>query len=74
MKDLKISYDNENGEKIYREYNTIIDFIDEIKSNNIDIPMMDYENVEACFFESALQIKYFDTIEDLYDYCNIIVK
>ena len=75
MKDLKISYDNENGQRIYAEYNTIMDFIDTIDSEeNIDIPMLDYGNVEAIFFENALIHKQFDTIEDLYNHCQEITK
>lgn len=75
MKDLKISYDNENGQRIYAEYNTIIDFIDTIDSeDDIDIPMLDYGNVEAIFFENPLIYKQFDTIEDLYNHCQEIIK
>lgn len=74
MKDLKISYDNYNGKRINAEYDTIMDFTDTIESDEADIPMMDYENVEADFFENPLHHKHFDTIEDLYNYCNMIVK
>ena len=52
MKDLKISYDNENGQRIKAEYDTLMDFIDTIDSEDIiDIPMLDYENVEADFLK-----------------------
>ena len=75
MKDLKISYDNENGQKIHAEYDTIMDFIDTIDSeDDIDIPMLDYGNVEATFFENPLIYKQFDTIEDLYNHCQEIIK
>lgn len=74
MKDLKISYDNENEEKIYKEYDHIFDFTDDLESDNIDIPMMDYQNVEACFFENPLNNKCFDTIEELYHHCKSILK
>ena len=48
MKDLRISYDNENGQRIKAEYDTPMDFINTIDSEyNIDIPMLDYENVEG---------------------------
>ena len=69
MKDLKIIYDNENEERIEREYNTIMDFIDEMNSDNIDIPMLDCKNVTAAFYENELQIKYFSTIEELLEHC-----
>ena len=74
MKDLKISYDNENGQRINMEYDTIMDFVDAIDSDNIDIPMLDYVNVEADFFENPLFHKHFDTIEDLYNHCKSILQ
>lgn len=73
MRDLKISYDNENGQRINMEYDTIMDFVDAIDSDNIDIPMLDYVNVEADFFENSLFHKHFDTIEDLYNHCKSIL-
>lgn len=75
MKDLRISYDNENGQRIKAEYDTIMDFIDTIDSeDNIDIPMLDYENVEANFFENPLLHKHFNTVEELYKHCVEITK
>lgn len=74
MKDLVIKYDNENGERIKREYDYVFDFTNEIESNNIDIPMMDYENVEADFFENPLLHRDFNTIEELYIHCKNILK
>jgi hypothetical protein len=74
MKDLKISYENDNGETIKAEYNTIMDFIDTMNSNNIDIPMLDYGNVEAMFFENKLIVKRFGTIDDLLNHCIEITK
>ena len=74
MKDLRISYDNENGQRINAEYNTIMDFIDVMDSDEIDIPMLDYQNVEADFFENPLLHKHFNTIEELYNHCVKITK
>ena len=74
MKDLRISYDNENGQRINAEYNTIMDFIDVMDSDEIDIPMLDYQNVEADFFENPLLHKHFNTIEELYSHCVKITK
>ena len=73
MKDLKIIYDNENEERIEREYDTIMDFIDEMESDNTDIPMLDYRNVTAAFFENKFQVKYFSTIEELLEHCKKII-
>lgn len=75
MKDLRISYDNENGQRIKAEYDTLMDFIKTIDAeDNIDIPMLDYENVEAIFFENPLLHKHFNTIEELYNHCVEITK
>ena len=74
MKDLRVSYDNENGQRINAEYNTIMDFIDVMDSDEIDIPMLDCGNVEATFFENALQHKHFNTIEELYNHCVEITR
>lgn len=74
MKDLQIKYKNENGEIINREYDTIMDFIDEMESDDIDIPMLDYEIVEYMFFEKLLDRGYFATIDDILEYCKGIIK
>ena len=69
MMDLKISYNNENGQRITAQYETIMDFIDTMDSDEIDISMFDYEDVDAVFFENKLLNKHFSTIEELYDHC-----
>lgn len=74
MSDLRISYDNENNQRITMDFDTIMDFTDLMESNNMDIPMMDYQNVEADFWENPLHHKHFDSIEDLYKYCKEIVR
>lgn len=72
MVDLKIRYNNENDEIKSREYNTIMDFIDEMESDSVDIPMLDYDMVEATFFEKRKE--YFVTIAELLKYCKEILK
>ena len=74
MKDLKISYKNENDDTISREYDTIMDFIDEMESDSDDIPMLDYTDVHAMFFENELNQKDFDTVEDLLNHCKMIIR
>lgn len=74
MKDLVIRYKNENGETLGKAYNTIMEFIDEMESDKLDIPMMDYSNVYAEFFEKKHLGKSFDTIEKLLEHCRTIVK
>ena len=74
MKDLVISYENENGERIYMGYNTINDFLDEMESDEIDIPMMNYANVVTRFFDNPKLDKVFPSINDLWKYCRMIVQ
>ncbi|WP_147415554.1 hypothetical protein [Roseburia sp. 1XD42-69] len=74
MKDLWIKYKNENGKIINREYDTIMDFIDEMESDNIDIPMLDYEIISYIFFENRLNSEYGGTIEGLLEHCKEIVQ
>lgn len=41
---------------------------------DIDIPMLDYRNVTATFFENKLLVKYFSTIDDLLEHCKKIIR
>lgn len=74
MKDLMISYDNENGERIHKVYDHIFDFTDALESDDVDVPMIDYQNVDAYFFENPLNHNHFDTIQDLYYHCKLIME
>lgn len=73
MKDLKMSYTNENGERVSAEYDTVMDFLDQMESNGVDIPMMDYTDVDAMFFENELNTKHCETIAELVDHCKMIL-
>ena len=74
MKDLKIRYNNDSGDVIHAEYDTIMDFTDMMESDDVDIQMLDYENVEADFFENPLLHKHFNTIAELYEHCKNIIR
>ena len=74
MKDLKFSYENCNGEEIHLEYDTIMDFLNDIESEKMDIPMLDDEKVNAIFFENKLNQKKFNSIFDLVEHCKNIIK
>ena len=74
MKDLKISYKNENDVVGKREYDTIMDFIDEMESDSIDVPMLDYTNVTYTLFENALNSGQFNTIAELLEHCKRIIR
>ncbi len=74
MKDLILKCRNENGDVITKSYNTIMDFMDEMESNDINIPMLNYEIVEYMFFEKSINRGYFATIDDILEYCKRIVR
>ena len=73
-KDLRISYKNENGDTIKKNYTYINDFLNEMESDNIDIPMLDYTNVIAIIGENIFNQKQFDTIEELLKYIKLTSK
>ncbi|MBQ8626136.1 MAG: hypothetical protein IJ419_08245 [Agathobacter sp.] len=72
MKDLKINCTNQYGKRIHVEYNTIMDFLDEIEED-INNSVMNCTDVEADFFENPLHHQHFDSIQDLYNHCQRIV-
>lgn len=72
MKDLKIDYTNEKGIRVHAEYSTIMDFLNEMDSESV-IPMMDYTDVEADFFENPLLHQHFDSVKSLYNHCQRIL-
>ena len=74
MKDLMISYDNKNGERIHKVYDRIFDFTDAIEQSNPDAPANCCSNVTAYFFENPLTRQEFNTIDDLYYHCIAIMK
>ena len=72
MKDLIITYENGDEKILKKEYDHIYDFKEEIESDKSGIPMLDYKNVTAVFFEKTS--KHFDTIDDLYKHRVSIMK
>lgn len=72
MKNLIISFKNENGETTKREYDKIFDFTEEIDGDGFNAPMLDYKNVTAKFFENRTES--FNTIDDLYKHCIAIME
>lgn len=74
MKDFKMQYRNENGEIINREYDTIMDFIEEMESNNIDVPMLDYEVISYTLFENPLNSGGDTTIGEILTHCKSIIR
>lgn len=74
MKDLMISYDDNNGERINKAYEHMFDFTDALDLKYPGAPKMDCQNVDAVFFENPLNRKHFNTIEELYCHCKLIMK
>ena len=72
MKDLKVSYTKQDGERANVEYSTIMDFMDEVEED-MDNPIMECKDVEADFFENSLHHQHFDSVRDLYNHCQRIV-
>ena len=72
--DLRFDYETENGDRIYAECDTIMDFIDTMESDEVDIPMLDYSDVHAKFFDNEHNTKVFNTVGELLEHCKQIVK
>lgn len=72
--DLRFDYKNENDDRIYVECDTIMDFINTMESDEVDIPMLDYKDVHAKFFDNEHNKKEFDTVGELLEHCKQIVK
>lgn len=73
MSDLRITFDNKNGEKVSLEYETFFDFVEKMDNKDIDIPMQDLKNVHTEFYGSDLIVKDFSSIDSLYNFVNSIV-
>ena len=71
MKDLMFSYNNANGKRIYKEYDTIMDFLSGI-TDYFDDKSIYCTNVNARFWEDPLRDKEFETVEDLYLHCRAV--
>ena len=68
-KDLRVSYVDENSQQQLREYDTIMDFLDEMESDRFSA-----SNIVADFFQNPLMQKKFDSLDELYQHCSEIVK
>ena len=51
MFDLMIGYDNENGERVTKGYDTIMDFIDKIESDNSVNKVFDFDILNKLTFD-----------------------
>lgn len=74
MSDLRITFDNKNGEKVSLEYETFFDFVEKMDNKDIDIPMQDLKNVHAEFYGSDLIVKDFKDVTELCDFVDSLVK
>lgn len=69
-KALMFSCDNENGNRIERTYGCTFIFTDEIDKGLNKGYTLQSKNVDALFYENENVKKHFDTVRELYDYCN----
>jgi hypothetical protein len=67
--DLWFSYRNPDNEVITARCKTITDFIDAMGSDDQDLPMLDYESVQAVFSDDPDSTKTFRNVGELLDYC-----
>lgn len=72
--DLMFSYEDENGEKKHKVYALIYDFTDDIEEQAETAPSLSGKDVDAYFFENPMTKKHFETVEDLYYHCKMIMK
>lgn len=71
MTDLKFSYTSPQAKRIHKEYETIMDFLEDVKNGNLPLNGI---QVNARFFENKLHNKQFKTLNDLYLHCINITK
>lgn len=70
MKDLRILYSDKSGNRIFKEYDTIMDFIDSFEDAEVSIG----HDVFAEFFENPLIHKELKNMVELYKHCIKILK
>jgi hypothetical protein len=76
MGELVFSYLNSGLERVEAEFLTVQEFIDTMNdydNDDVDIPMLDDEDVEAIFYGDDNDIKHFDTVDDLLTYCEELI-
>jgi len=74
MKDLSYTYMTSSHTFITREYDTLMDFMEDFERNTSVVIVSNQSDIEATFFENPRNTKKFKTIKDLYDHCVSITK
>ena len=74
MYDLKFSYTQPTGASVTEKYSTIMNFTDAVENGAYPKRFLNYEKVEARFFENPLLDKQFATVQDLYIHCVNIMR
>ena len=69
MFDLKFSLPLPCGGFVTKEFNTIMDFTDEVEEGIYTQPFLSSGEVTATFFENPLLDQQFKTVKDLYHHC-----
>ena len=73
MYDLVFTYNTPDGKYQCRKYPYIGNFTDAYQWYQGNHPLMDATNIDACFFENSLNTKHFDSIQELYEHCLMIM-
>lgn len=74
MKDVRMRYENAEGKMVEKEYDTIMDFIDEMEQKRTDAPSPDYKMYGFVLFENPYNCGSFETVGDFLNHCRQIVK
>lgn len=75
--DLIVQYTSRTlGKEVRIAYDTIMDFMDSMESDDIDFSMLNDESIDvrAEFFNNKLNTKTFDTINNLLEHCKNITR
>lgn len=72
MKDLTLSFKDNKETYFSVSFDTIMDFTEAYEEKRYSNP--EYQNIEADFFQNPLLHKTFNSMSDLYNHCQAILK
>ena len=74
MNDLIIDCKFKNGPSLIRGFNIIMDFIEAYKHGQFSRMEKNIKYVKVKLFENKFNVKEFETLQDAYNYCQMITK
>lgn len=74
MNDLIIDCKFKNGTSLIRGFNTIMDFIEAYEHGQISRMEKNIKYVKVKLFENKFNVKEFETLQDVYNHCQMITK